>query len=201
MGMNISRIALLAATLAMGFSTSASADDDYNVWDHFAPGYYVEADDAGSADCERPEGANWIYLHPERREDATIPGVFSTFEGWMAFNFNGREEDYFLESFGGYGFDLDEPQIDMIHNFFDSLSHASARGVGLSGGGLGYTTGGVASLQFGWHIETGDVHVLSLDFEDYGRTRDIVLRGEDNMKTGTDLEGRPSRPFIHCGAE
>lgn len=201
MGMGLSRIAVLATTLVAGFSATAHADEDYNVWDYFAPGYYVEADEAGDANCARPDGTNWVYLHPERREDATIPGVFSTFDGWMAFSFNGREEDYFLESLGGYGFNLGERQIDMIHNFFDGLSHSSARGIGLSGGGLGYTTGGVASLQFGWHVDTGDVHVLSLDFEDYGRTRDIVLQGEDNMKAGNDLEGRPLRPFVHCPAD
>lgn len=192
-------LACAAALLSLSvFAAPTQADD--SIWELFAPGYYVETDEEGSANCSRPEGSNWFYLHPERRPDATIPGVFSSFMGWMAFSFNGNEEDYFLEGLDGFGFglELDESQRQIVYQQLDGFTFFSVNGVGLSGGGLGYTTSGDANLYLGVHIDTGEIRVYEAEFSDYGPTRQIVYAGYGEDLSGSLLDGRELRFFAHC---
>ena len=198
-------IAGLTASV-LSFPAQPRETEEVSFWDDIKPGYYVEEAESGIMDCERTGDTRWFYASPERREGATIPDVFDM-NGHIAFRFaDGEERDYFLTStyhVSASGYLGSEEQY---REFFGNLSTGYFEGTALSGGGLGYTTGGRLRIRFQRNIDTGELYLTSATFDEYGRTQTWIasgLRAESGAikQSGVWPDGTPTRVFHHCHRE
>lgn len=197
-------IAGLTASV-LTFPAQPRETEEVSFWDEIKPGYYVEEAESGVIDCERSGDTRGFYASPERREGATIPDVFDM-DGHIAFRFvDGEERDYFLTSVDHIGLGPFADRLDFYREHFGDFTTGSIEGTALSGGGLGYTTGGRVRLDFKPNIDSGEIHLTNASFTEYGGTetwiRNVSANNGTREKLGLWPDGTPTRVFHHCHRE
>lgn len=192
---------MIAQFATMLFLSVQAAEQDvpHPVWGHLGEGYYVEAAEAEGNACEDRGDRNWIYIHQEARPNATIPDVFSTFEGWLGFQLGSEAADFYITSLGGYGLDLDEDELEFVREVFDGWVDTYARGVGVEGGGLGYTTAGEVEIRFAVHVDTGNLRIYSASTERYKQHRQVIEPAENVADPGFVMADRQLSDLVYCG--
>lgn len=200
---------LLAASVILLAPLIACAGQEENeetsrAWETLAPGYYVEQDAKGIADCTRPANTNWLYIGPEVRKDAEIFDYFGM-PGAIGFNFGGATKDYLLREVMVMAPPEDDNMLEIIRKSMNGKNPIMLRGTGLSRGGLDVSTKGKLSGHFSMGIDTGFLHIHSLSFSDYVETQDFVEPSDGTTANpspdGKWPDGPALRPFEYCPAE
>lgn len=193
-----------SASLLQPPALSQDAEED-SFWDEIKPDYYVEEAESGIIACDRSGETRWFYTSPKRREGATIPDVFDL-DGHIAFRFaDGVERDDFLTSTNHIGLGPFTDRLEFYREHFGDFTEGSISGVALSGGGLGYTLGGVVHLEFKRNFDTSEIYLTEASFHDAGRKVTwIESVSADNgapEQTGLWPDGMPTRVFNFCDRE
>lgn len=186
------------------FAGQAEDESTALAWKTLTPGYYVEQNDEGIADCSRPDGVKWLFVGPDVRDGANIFDYFGM-PGAIGFNFAGRNEDYLLLSVIVLATPEDKDMLNIIRQSMGGMNPAYLRGTGLSRGGLDVSTRGELSGHMSVELDSGLLHIHSLSFSDGGETKNYIESG-DNLNTpptptGVWPDGRELHPFQHCSSE